>query len=63
MRNSAAAPTDAHNRRSRAGEPGESLFRQLDIFVRALAGALGNMSLVLLPLGGVYLGGGLRRAS
>jgi glucokinase len=31
----------------------------LDIFVRALAGALGNMSLVLLPLGGVYLGGGI----
>ena len=31
----------------------------LDIFVRALAGALGNMSLVLLPVGGVYLGGGI----
>jgi glucokinase len=31
----------------------------LDIFVRALAGALGNMSLVLLPMGGVYLGGGI----
>lgn len=31
----------------------------LDIFVRALAGAIGNMSLVLLPLGGVYLGGGI----
>ena len=31
----------------------------LDIFVRALAGVLGNMSLVLLPLGGVYLGGGI----
>jgi glucokinase len=31
----------------------------LDIFVRALAGALGNMSLVLLPIGGVYLGGGI----
>ena len=30
----------------------------LDIFVRALAGALGNMSLVLLPMGGVYLGKG-----
>jgi glucokinase len=31
----------------------------LDIFVRALAGALGNMSLVLLPMAGVYLGGGI----
>lgn len=31
----------------------------LDIFVRALAGALGNTSLVLLPMGGVYLGGGI----
>jgi glucokinase len=31
----------------------------LDIFVHALAGALGNMSLVLLPMGGVYLGGGI----
>jgi glucokinase len=31
----------------------------LDIFVRALAGALGNLSLVLLPRGGVYLGGGI----
>src|SRR5512134_157871 len=32
----------------------------LDIFVRALAGALGNMSLVLLAIGGGYLGGGIR---
>ena len=31
----------------------------LDIFVSALAGALGNMSLMLLPMGGVYLGGGI----
>jgi glucokinase len=31
----------------------------LDIFVRALAGALGNVSLLLLPVGGVYLGGGI----
>ncbi len=31
----------------------------LDIFVRALAGALGNMALMLLPMGGVYLGGGM----
>ncbi len=31
----------------------------LDIFVHALAGALGNMSLVLLPMRGVYLGGGI----
>lgn len=31
----------------------------LDIFVSALAGALGNMLLMLLPMGGAYIGGGI----
>ena len=40
-------------------ERAEICMATLDIFVSALAGAVGNMSLVLLPVGGVYLGGGI----
>ena len=40
-------------------ERAEICMATLDIFVSALAGAVGNMSLVLLPSGGVYLGGGI----